>query len=229
MVAEVTAVVFDYYGTLAPGRDPLFQRAARAEQAAALDVDVEAYDAMLTATHRERFGGVGGTLEGSMRWMLEQLGVDREEAVVRQAAQIRLASERRFGEPRPEAEPTLRALHGRGLRIGVISDCSAELPLYFGELPLARWVDTAVFSFVTGHCKPAPENYLAACAALGVEPADALYVGDGASNELHGARAVGMRPVHLAVPDEADAVAYGRHESWDGETIAGLKDVLDLV
>src|SRR5206468_3622684 len=148
---------------------------------------------------------------------------------VDRAAALRLAAERRFGEPRPGAADVLRTLHHRGLRIGLVSDCSAELPEFFPDLPVAPYVDTAVFSFVTGHRKPAPENYLACCAGLGVEPADCLYVGDGGSNELTGARKIGMRAVHLAVPGEGGAVVYGRHRAWDGETVTSLDDVPALV
>ena len=38
-----------------------------------------------------------------------------------------------------------------------------------------------------------------------------------------------MRAVHLAVPGEGGHVVYGRHESWDGETITSLPEVLALL
>ena len=141
-----------------------------------------AFDAELTATVHERFSGAGGTVEGSLAWVARPA----RRAPVGGAAGARRRgcgwrSERGFGEPRPEAVPVLRALRERGLRVGLVSDCSAELPTYFPDLPIAPYVDAPVFSFVTGHRKPAPENYLACCAALGVEPAECLYVGDGGS------------------------------------------------
>jgi putative hydrolase of the HAD superfamily len=149
--------------------------------------------------------------------------------VLASAAEVRLATERRFGRPRPEAVPALRELRRRGLRIGVLSDCSAELPAYFADLPIAPYVDVGVFSFVTGHRKPEAANYLLCCRQLGVAADRCLYVGDGGSNELAGARAVGMRPVHLAVEGEAGSVVYGRHDTWDGETINALAQVVELV
>ncbi len=222
-------MIFDFYGTLAPGRSDADQLRARAAQAAALGVDQAAFDAELTATVHERFSGAGGTVEGSLAWAAGRIGAHPSAQQLAEAARVRLRFERGFGEPRPEAVPVLRAVRERGLRVGLISDCSAELPTYFPDLPIAPYVDAPVFSFVTGHRKPAPENYLACCAALEVEPEDCLYVGDGGSNELAGARAVGMRAVHLDVPDEAGGVVYGRHQSWDGETIAALDEVLTLL
>jgi putative hydrolase of the HAD superfamily len=225
----VKAVVFDYYGTLAPGRSVAAQVASRTSQAQALGVDPARFDAELTATVDARFRGAGGDVAGSLRWMAGRLGVSPSEAAVARAAEVRLAAERRFGEPRPEAVAVLRSLKERGLLVGVVSDCSAELPVYFPTLPIAPYVDAAVLSFVTGSRKPEPENYLACCAELDVTPADCLYVGDGGSDELAGARAVGMRAVHLAVPDEAAALVYGRHLEWDGDVVDSLAGVLALV
>ena len=223
------AVVFDFYGTLAPGRSVAAQRTARTAQAEALGVDPAHFDDELTATVDERFRGAGGDVAGSLRWLAHRLGADPSASSVSAAAAVRIATERTFGEPRPEATAVLSALRDRGLRIGVVSDCSAELPAYFPQLPIAPLVDAAVFSFVTGHRKPEPENYLACCAELDVEPGDCVYVGDGGSNELVGARAVGMRAVHLAVRDEAGALVYGRQLAWDGEVVNSLAAVLERI
>lgn len=226
---SLRAVVLDFYGTLTPQRTGAEQVVARREQAQALGVDADRFDHELTSTVRARFAGAGGDLPGSLAWVAARFGVTVAPDVLHRAASVRLATERRFGQPRPEAVPVLRAVRDRGLRVGVISDCSAELPLYFPELPIAPLVDVPIFSFVTGHTKPAPENYLACCAGLGVAPVECLYVGDGGSDELAGARAVGMRAVHLAVPDEVDGLVYGKHETWDGETVTSLTGVLDVI
>lgn len=226
---SIRAVVFDFYGTLTPQRTTDDQLVARTEQAEALGVDVERFDAELTATVRERFAGAGGDLPGSLAWVAARLGVTVPPDVLERAAAVRLTTERRFGQPRPDAVAVLTAVRERGLRVGLISDCSAELPRYFAELPIAALVDVAVFSFVTGHTKPAPDNYLACCEGLGVDPSECLYVGDGGSNELAGARAVGMRAVHLAVAEEADGLVYGKHAEWDGETVTSLAGILELI
>lgn len=226
---DVAAVIFDFYGTLAPGRSARAQVAARAEQARALGVDADEFDAVLTASYRARFRGETGDVEQSLAWVARQLGARPSDSAVAAAAEIRLASERRFGEPRAEVVPLLRELRARGLRIGLISDCSAELPAYFAALPIAPLVDAPVFSCLTGRLKPDPDNYLICCDRLGVRPAACWYVGDGGSNELHGAMALGMHPVHLDVPVERGDVVYGRHAAWDGDTIESLAELLPLI
>lgn len=226
----VRAVVFDFYGTLTPGRSDVEQSQVRQAQAEALGVDPAAYDAELTATVDQRFRGAGGSVAGSLAWVAARLGVQPADDALAAAASVRLASERGFGTPRPEVVGLLTALRERGLRIGVVSDCSAELPEYFGRLPVAPLVDAAVFSFVEGVKKPDPAIYRACCARLGVAPAECLYVGDGGSDELNGALRVGMRPVLLAAAGEEAGVVYGRHAAaWAGERVASLTDVPALL
>jgi putative hydrolase of the HAD superfamily len=229
LVRTFRAVVLDFYGTLAPGRSAEQQAAARAAQADALGVDQALLDAELSATVDERFRGAGGSVAGSLAWVAHRLGVDPDPARLRRAAEVRLATERSFGEPRPDAVAVLSAVRERGLAVGVVSDCSAELPRYFADLPIAPLVDAAVFSFVLGVRKPDPRIFAACCTALGVAADECLYVGDGGSDELAGATAVGMHAVHLEVPGEEHGVVYGRHAGWDGARISALPQLLDLV
>ena len=63
--------------------------------------------------------------------------------------------------------------------------------------PLRPCFDAAIFSCNVGAAKPDPAIYLAACEALGVAPAECLFVGDGGADELRGAAALGMIPVQM--------------------------------
>ncbi|HEY3735841.1 MAG TPA: HAD-IA family hydrolase [Jatrophihabitans sp.] len=226
---QIDAVLFDFFGTLSPQRTTGEQLAARTRQAIALGVDPLAFDAELTATFDERFRGAGGDVAGSLAFVAARMGHVPTAEQLAAAVAVRLADEREFSEPRTEAVAVLAKLRRRGLSIGVISDCSAELPVNFSTLPIAPLVSAVVFSFVTGERKPHPGNYLACCAELGVTPQQCLYVGDGGSNELYGARDLGMRAIHLDVAAELDGVVLGKHISWDGESIALLTDILDLL
>jgi HAD superfamily hydrolase (TIGR01509 family) len=74
--------------------------------------------------------------------------------------------------------PTLRALRDLGMRIGLVSDTGFDLRPVFDALGLTPFLDTVVLSFECGVCKPDPSVFLTACQGLGVDPADALMVGD---------------------------------------------------
>ena len=103
---------------------------------------------------------------------------------------------------RAGALETMTALRGRGVKLGLITVCSEEVPAAWPESELAGLFDAETFSSDCGLIKPEPEIYLTTARALGVEPADAMFVGDGANDELGGAARVGMTPV-LFVPGAA--------------------------
>jgi putative hydrolase of the HAD superfamily len=104
----------------------------------------------------------------------------------------------------------------------VVSDCTHELPEFWDRLPVAPWVDAAVFSIVMGCRKPHPSTYAAACDRLGVTAGQAVYVGDGGSNELTGARSAGMSVVRLVAEDAEGALVYDMEPNWTGPVVTSL-------
>ncbi len=91
----------------------------------------------------------------------------------------------------------LDRLRARGLRLGLISNCSTDEIAFWPESPLAPRFDTALFSCTERLKKPDPRIYHVACERLAVAPAQALFVGNGGSDELSGARNAGLVPVLL--------------------------------
>ncbi len=82
---------------------------------------------------------------------------------------------------------------GRRTLIGSISNGNADLRAI--GLDHHFKVSLAAHSF--GQAKPAPGIFLAACAELGVAPADAVYVGDDVLLDVRGAQQAGLRAVWL--------------------------------
>jgi len=80
--------------------------------------------------------------------------------------------------PYPDTAPTLRALRGRGVRIGIVSNVPQDLRPIFAAHGLADLVDAFTHSFEVGAEKPDPAIFLRACEALGTLPAETLMVGD---------------------------------------------------
>jgi len=213
--SRLRCVIFDVWGTLVP-----FPIAAAAEIVARMA------DAL--SVRRELFAGVWandfdtratGDLEASLRRVCRTLELDPTDTTIGQALDQRIAAHRAWFIPRPSAVATVAELRRRGFRLGVITDCTTED--LWAESSLAPLVDIAVFSCVERVKKPDPRIYEIACRRLAVEPAECLYVGDGASDELEGAAALGMRAVQLRSGD-TDA------RPWPGEWISSLSDVVGL-
>ncbi len=91
----------------------------------------------------------------------------------------------------PDTVPTLRALHDRGLRIGVVSDTGFDLRPAMDLLGLSPFLHTVVMSYEYGVCKPATTVFLTACDQLHVDPERTLMVGDNPLTDS-GAVAAGM-------------------------------------
>ena len=217
------AVVFDFFGTLTRS----VQRGPQhADIARALGADPEAVVGVLNRTFRARARGRYGSAEATLRWVIEQAGGRPRPGAIRAAMPARIDALRADTRLRSDAVSALTAIRRRGVRTAVVSDCTHELPAFLPGLPVAPLLDAQIFSVELGVCKPEPEIYLAACARLGVEPGDCLYVGDGGSRELTGAAAVGMTPVRLAAPDLADHLVFDADTNFAGRTVRSLTDVL---
>jgi putative hydrolase of the HAD superfamily len=98
-----------------------------------------------------------------------------------------------LADARDDVTAMLEALDARGVAIGVVSNCFEEDVRAWPSCPLARYVDTALFSFEERLAKPDPAIYDRALTRLGVGAPAAIFVGDGGDDELGGAARAGLR------------------------------------
>ena len=148
------------------------------------------------------------------------------EELIEQICTIRLGYHRRSLVPRAGAVDTLKELRRRGYRLGLITVCSEDIEVLWPESQFAGLFDAEVFSSRIGFSKPDPRIYLACCEELGVEPRQAVFVGDGANDELEGARRVGMEAILIHRPGEAPMWGL---DDWDGPRITSIPGVLEVL
>ncbi|MGC4792960.1 HAD family hydrolase [Micromonospora saelicesensis] len=220
------AVLFDFFGTLTRS---VQRGVAHVGTAELLGCPTEILTEVLNRTYYERASGRLGDAEATLRWVCAQAGVHPSDHAVRAAVASRHRAVRADTWLRADAVPVLAALRQRGLRTGVISDCTHELPAFLPQLAIAPLLDVRVFSVQVGRCKPDPTLYLTACQRLGLAPGDCLYVGDGGSQELTGAERAGMTAVRLAAPDLATHMVFNADRDWRGPTLGTLGEVLALL
>jgi putative hydrolase of the HAD superfamily len=219
-------VIFDYFGTLTRA---VRQGPAHARMARRLGCDAEEWLALMARTFYMRASGRLGDPVDVLYGLAAMLGAQPSRETVRAVRAERVEVIGADGPLRPDAVPVLRGLRRRGLLTAVVSDCWYELPELLPALPVYPLLDAHVYSVRIGHCKPHPAMFLAACDRLGVTPAECLYIGDGGSRELTGAREVGMGAIRLAAPDLADHLAYRRDDTFQGPSVTALTDLLRLV
>jgi putative hydrolase of the HAD superfamily len=92
----------------------------------------------------------------------------------------------------PDANPALKRLRGRGLRLVCVSNWDCALPEVLERCGLAPSVDGTVTSALAGARKPDPAIFGPALELAGCGPDDALHVGDTPEEDLEAARAAGI-------------------------------------
>jgi putative hydrolase of the HAD superfamily len=232
------AVLFDWGDTLMQfAYDPeLVEAGHRAGlEAIGRDDDLPAVDA-LSRHFRERyepFFWVPGTVEeieypGLVRQLLGDFGVevdDEELGRYLEAEHAAWEPARRLAAHTPAL---LEALRERGLKLGLVSnafDPGWLLHRDLEQMGLARRLDVSVFSSEVGVRKPHPAIFERALVALGVEPGDALFVGDRLYEDVRGAGELGITTVQ-ALWFRADEHSDGREPDHRAFT---QMDVLNIV
>lgn len=116
--------------------------------------------------------------------------------------------------PYPDTAEVLRRLRAQGVRIGVISNIAFDIRPAFRRLGVFELVDDFFLSYLEGVIKPDPAVFLRVCERLGVQPAEAVMVGDSA--EADGAAAEVGCGVALVDPIPTGERSEGLFHALDG-------------
>jgi putative hydrolase of the HAD superfamily len=131
--------------------------------------------------------------------LLESYGVrrrDKAHEMSRTFDSVRRMCIRQF--LRPETHHVLRELKRRGLQRGVVMNGSPAAQRHLLQsLGLEPCLDHVVLGEVEGHSKPDARLFRRALEMAGVQPEEALYVGDSPLTDLLGASRAGIPTVWL--------------------------------
>ncbi|MDR0272572.1 MAG: HAD-IA family hydrolase [Clostridiales bacterium] len=188
------AVVFDLFETLVTewGR----QKYTTFEISSDLNVEYEKFKREWDSLRSDRYLGKMRETIQVYRYILENIGIKRDEELLIRISQKRDECKRKcFQESEPQILEMLLSIKEKGYKIGLISNCSAEEIKGFKESKLYPFFDAVVLSCDVGMVKPDTEIYKLCLSMLNEQPSDCCFIGDGGSNELNGARNVGMLPL----------------------------------
>ncbi|SDU34046.1 HAD family hydrolase [Jiangella alkaliphila] len=162
----------------------------------------------MTEQRRRR---VGGMLELIGRPPLDEPGLD---ALWRDYFAAYRSGWQRFDD----AETALELVAGAGLRTGILTNGPDDMQYdKIAVIGLTGRVGPVLTAEALGSAKPDPGAYAGLCAALGLDPAAILYVGDDYRLDVVGARAAGLRAVHLD--------RHGTGPAGERDRIASLHDL----
>ena len=128
--------------------------------------------------------------------ILKNMNLRRDKNLLAKIAQKREECKRMcFDAIDPKILDMLSGLKEQNCKLGLISNCSPEEIGGFWDSELCRYFDAVVMSCDIGMVKPDVEIYKHCLSLLDEEPINCLYIGDGGSNELYGAKNAGLTPL----------------------------------
>ncbi len=236
MSGTVEAVIFDWGGTITPWHTVDLEEQWRVF-ARQYHMDDPALAAGLAARIHaaENEGWKRGRRDGHASARIEDVLAEADVVAGDPRGEAGLTAYRAFWEPHtltdPQVRPLWQGLRDKGVRVGVLSNTiwsrayHRDILARDGVLDL---VDADVYSSETPWVKPAPEIFRAAAAAVGVDPARCVYVGDRSYEDVHGPQSVGMRAIWVPHSD-IPANQQVSHEATPEAVAHEILDVLDVV
>jgi putative hydrolase of the HAD superfamily len=225
------AVIFDLFGTLVDNYSHKLLARVLAEMAKALHAPEGEFVHLWNGeTWPLRVTGSLPTIEATLKYICQRLHIKVTQEQLQAAVQIRMTYTLQTLQPRSDTVDTLKTVKSAGYKLGLISDTSADVPELWSSTPMAAVIDIPIFSCSVGMRKPDRRIYLLACEKLGVQPNRCLYVGDGGSNELTGAREIGMNPVLILTPYERSRESNRyKDRTWIGLRVSSLREIIPLL
>ena len=110
----------------------------------------------------------------------------------------------------PDAQACLKGLKRRGFKLGVISNWDATLEDLLRKMGYLPYFDEVISSASVGCRKPSRAIFEIALERMGVEPGDAVHVGDLPEADGDGASGAGIRPIIIDRHDRHQDCAYER-------------------
>ncbi len=102
----------------------------------------------------------------------------------------------------PDVPPTLEWLKEEGYKLGVVTSGPSYQKLKLRIAKLDRYFDVIITRDDVNAIKPEPKIFLHALERLGVEPGEAVMIGDSLQQDVYGAKNVGMTGIWINRKDE---------------------------
>ena len=234
----ISAVIFDFYGTLARSADLGAPNDATSYQTifaahgytlgqSVLNDYYSRYDGVEHSEHSVSEEVYEAWVRSRLRDLTGACGVT--DPHVEGVVDALRAVDQRAMVAYPEAAATIRSLREAGLAIGVCSNWGWELDAFLDQAGLLALIDVSVTSARAGSRKPHPGIYDIAVSALGVDVEEVVFVGDSWEPDVRGPRRLGMTAVHVWREEERQgqrppALEPGDHRVGD---LTGVLEVID--
>lgn len=193
LITEKQAVIFDLFYTLISVG---FASSYRPLTFEILGVGREQWNTQLLEKSRDRLTGKEKDPSTIVEKMARAIDPAIPDELIAKATTNRLKLfERAMVEVPKTTNRVLSRLKGAKKKIGLVSNADVTEIAGWKKSPLSGHFDSVVFSCEVGYVKPEREIYKLCLRELQTHSDECVFVGDGGSQELEGARSLGLTTV----------------------------------
>ncbi len=189
------AVIFDLFETLVTEWG--HKKYTKSEMSSDLGVEREKLDTYWDEKEEERYLG-SMSLEDSILFICEKCGKSVDNSLLSAIANRRMKTKSACFDSEyvnPDVICLLKNLKKMGLKTAILSNCSPDEVSMLKESEIYKYFDEVMLSYEVHMKKPDYCIYEEAAKRLGTAMSECIFVGDGGSSELAGAKAVGMKAI----------------------------------
>jgi putative hydrolase of the HAD superfamily len=116
-----------------------------------------------------------------------------------------------------------------GKKLCLVSNADIIDVMYWNESPLNDLFDETIFSYEVGYLKPQNEIYEIGLKKMNTIPQKCFFVGDGGSDELKGAKKLGMKTIQTGYLFEEERKDYNAIKNFADYYIKDFREIIDIV
>lgn len=120
-------------------------------------------------------------------------------------------------------------LKKNGKKICLISNADIIDVMHWKESPLNNLFDDMIFSYKVGYLKPQAEIYHIALKRMNTIPQKCIFVGDGGSDELKGAKELGIKTILTGYLLKKEEKEHNAIKKFADYYIEDFKEIIDIV
>lgn len=193
---KIKGIIFDLFDTLIYLDLPIYDK-NREEMANILGVSKRRFEEVWRKYLNDRCSGAIPNVRKMMEILVAELGVEHSDSLLDRLEFLEKSGLVSSVRTYSDVESIIERLKRAGLKLVILSNASENASNALDVLPWCDKFDQIILSCREGMLKPDPAFYHLARERAGLRQDECIFVGDGGSMELDGARDAGLTAVKI--------------------------------
>lgn len=224
----IKGILFDLFGTIIPRPDRKVHDEMMGEMGILVGMEKDEFRSLWLSQHHQKTTWMDGDTTDLMMYMMERAGMIPDREIAERMANIWNEMTLSHFTYFPDVVPAFTDLKYRDINIGLLTNCGPNVQAIVESSEIMPFLDGAIYSTKVGIKKPDPEIYKIACRAIGIHPAETIFIGDGDSNELVGAEKAGLTSIKIERGDIAGDYRLTEEPVWE-PSISDLTNMIQII